>query len=293
MRNRRLAEERRLARLKDNTFNSLTNSNAEVSSTTIDLTSVDKGVENQNDSQTYRDIRVKKTKKSQVIDSDDDDDVSNSEYMEVDATQNKDDSNANETSKIGNNTNDINFNSQSNKVAQNEATELIDITEGYEFRNSKTNHNINEVIDLVNTEVQDTNVIIGNNDLNSSDDDCDVNSVNVSVTVDVHKGDSKNSDTIEKYSNKEILEKSIEITEKELSENNKLVEDVPNETEINKENLNTNEENANINKENVCTVNEKAGSKELGANDKENIGCNVAQSVGLDDFMDVDFSNDF
>lgn len=286
MRNRILAEERRLARLKTNTSNSSTNSNTEVG-TSIDITSIDKNVDDQNDDQNYSDRREKNAKRSLVIDSDDDD-ISNSvhPHSEIGCIQNKDDCIDNETNKIRNNTNDINFNTQNNKVAQNEATELIDITEAYEFRNNKNNHNINEVIDLVNTEVQDTNIVNGNNDVNSSDDECDLNSVSVSIAVDVHTGGGNNSDVVEEYGNKEISEISKDVSEdskgKDLSENkNNLVEDVPNEIEMTNETINTNE-NTKIPKEHVSSVNEKAESKELDTTDKENI-----------DLMDVDFCDDF
>ncbi|XP_026316188.1 TIMELESS-interacting protein [Hyposmocoma kahamanoa] len=288
MRNRRLAEERRLARLKNNTLNISTNSNTEAS-TTIDLTSVDKSVDNQNNTQNDKGTRIKKTKKSFVIDSDDDD-VSNSVNppLEHHSIENKDDCNVTETSQIGNFTN---INSQNNIVAQNEVTDLVDITKGYEFRNNKSNHKINEVIDLVNTEVQDSNIIIGNNDSNSSDDECDLNSVNISITADVHKGDNKNSD-IEENDNKGILEKSKEISkdfgEKELSENkNNSVKVFLNETGISQENVHAIEENTNFQNENVSNVNE------FDTIDKENIDSNIAQSLGLDDLMDIDFSNDF
>lgn len=291
MQNRRLAEERRLTRLKNNTINISTNSNTEVS-TTFDLSSVNKSVGNQNDAENYKDTRVKKTKKSLVIDSDDDED-SNSvhSYLERDSTQNKANSNTTEISKIGNYTNDINLNSQSNIVNQNEATEMSDITEEYEFRNNKINYKTNKDVDLVNTEMQHTN-IIANNDLSSSDDECDLNSVNMSITVDVHKGDSKNGDITEEYANKEILEKSKEISKhsnkENLSENeDHSVEDVPNETEISKETININEENTHFCNKNASSVNE------LDTNGKENISSNVAQSVELDDLMDVDFCNDF
>lgn len=291
MQNRRLAEERRLARLKNNTINNSTNSNTEVG-TKFDLSSVDKSVGNQNDAENYKNPRAKKTKKSLVIDSDDDED-SNSihSYLECDSTPNKANCNATEISEIGNYTNDINLNRQSNVVNQNEATEMIDITEGYEFRNNKSNNKTNEVVDLVNTEVQDTN-IIANNDLKSSDDECDLNSVNVSITVDVHKSDSKYGDITEEYANKEILEKSKEISQDSNKENlseNKAhsVEDVPNEPEISEETININEENTNFRNGNASSVNE------LDTNDKENISSNVALSADLDDLMDVDFCNDF
>lgn len=290
MRNRRLAEERRLARLKNNTSNKSTNSNTEIG-ISINLTFDDESVDKQNDAQ---DIRVKKNKKALVIDSDDDD-ISNGVHscMEVDSNQNKHDNSANETSKIGNNTDDINFDSPNTIVAQNEATELIDITEGYEFRNKKTNDKINEVIDLVSTQVQDTRIIIGNNDVNSSDDECDLNSVSVSVAVDVEKGGSKNTDINEETS--EISKHSCEDSHgKDVSENkNNLGEEVLNEIEKSKESINTIEENANIHKENVSNFNEKAGSEELDTIDKEHIGGNIAQSVELGDLMDVDFCDDF
>lgn len=297
MQNRRFAEERRVARLKNSTFNSSKNSNTEAS-TSIHLTSVNKNVDNQNDAQNYKGIKVKKAKKSFVIDSDDDDDDSNSTHsnLKIDSTQNKDNGNATETSIIGYNTNDINLNSRSNVVSQKEAIEFIDITEGYEFRNDETNHKINEIINLVNTEVQDTN-IIRNSGVNSSDDECAMNSVNVSITVDVHKGNRNNIDIIEE-NDKEILKKSGEISdeynEQELSENkNQLLEDIPNETEMSKEAINTNQDNTIIYNENVSNLNENASSQELGTIDEEITSYNVAQSVGVDDLMDVDFCNDF
>lgn len=300
MRNRRLAEERRLARLKNNTFDTLNNantnvSNAEGSGTAIDLTSFDKSVDNQKDAQDNEGIRAKKTKKSFIIDSDDDDvSINTHPDSEVRTTQNKDD--CIEISEIKNTNNNTSLNCLNND--QNEATELIDITEGYEFKNkinNQSNHKIKEVVDLVNTEAQNANIIIGNNDLSGSDDESHLNTFNVSV--DVHK--SNNGDIPEEHINEEILEKSTlkEISEgsnEELYENeNHLIEEIPNETEIGKETVNANEENKNSRKENESDFNEKAGSKEFSIIDKENIGSNVPISVELDDLMDVDFCNDF
>lgn len=275
LQNRRLAEERRLARLKNNTFNSSTNSNTEIS-TTVDLTSVDKSVDVQSDTQHYKDTRIKKSKKSYVIDSDDDDGSDDVSY--------RGDCNNTEANETGNNTN---INNQNNIAAPNAPTELIDITEGYEFRNNKSNRKINEVVDLVNTGMQDTNITIGNYELDSSDDECDLNSVNIAITVDVHKSGSKNTDITEEYENEVILENSKKnsetSSEKELSEKNS-VEVIPNETEESKGTINANEDLTNFQNENV---------NELGTIDKENIDCNVAERLGLDDLMDVDFCSDF
>lgn len=298
IRNRKMAEERRLARLKQNNStenahnaiqtieedkensidNSLTVDSTEKvpandsnvrkrhnKSNVIDSSDDDENLESStvlsygngvNDADMREETKInnqngtRKHKKSNVIDSSDDDDA--------DTSQNLDNFEKSKGNKEIVDLTHISVNNSAKATAPTPSSDfdkIVDLTEGSVNANTEPMNNLPKNVSNYN-----------NSD--SSDEECDVTSVNQSVVVDIHKSinnDDKGTDKADRETSKDISGAALEV---DIIEETNLVEDT----------------------EKCVEANENGQPEVSNPDDKLITETDVAIS---NDLMDVDFSEEF
>ncbi|CAG9135696.1 unnamed protein product [Plutella xylostella] len=193
---------------------------------------------------------TRKHKKSNVIDSSDDDDA--------DTSQNLDNFEKSKGNKEIVDLTHISVNNSAKATAPTPSSDfdkIVDLTEGSVNANTEAMNNLPKNVSNYN-----------NSD--SSDEECDVTSVNQSVVVDIHKSinnDDKDTDKADRETSKDISGAALEV---DIIEETKLVEDT----------------------EKCVEANENGQPEVSNPDDKLITETDVAIS---NDLMDVDFSEEF
>lgn len=241
LRNRKLAEEKRLARLKqathiDNSNNTVVETDESNKSKTNVIVDMDSEAQTDNIEEIAQETVVKKINKSNVIESSDSEDegsvVTDNQSLVVDIHENN----------IGRNLVD---HQENGKKIENDNV-IVDID------SKKQTDNIEEIAkETVPKRVNKSNVI----ESSDSEDECEVTTVNQSIVVDIHKtkGD-KNVIDDEEIGNKINNDESVNF--EELIAKNKDYDSVCT-IENNEDNIYLNDKNENINDNNVAKISDE------------------------------------
>lgn len=241
LRNRKLAEEKRLARLKqathiDNSNNTVVETDESNKSKTNVIVDMDSEAQTDNIEEIAQETVVKKINKSNVIESSDSEDegsvMTDNQSLVVDIHENN----------IGRNLVD---HQENGKKIENDNV-IVDID------SKKQTDNIEEIAkETVPKRVNKSNVI----ESSDSEDECEVTTVNQSIVVDIHKtkGD-KNVIDDEEIGNKTNNDESVNF--EELIAKNKDYDSVCT-IENNEDNIYLNDKNENINDNNVAKISDE------------------------------------